>query len=207
MTSLVFLFQKYLDLSSLFHYSDELWSHFFQSWSKERISHWNFDLLVSHFKDSLTTTLPLTHVVNPRLRFFLLSAFAPLAPGFLSSAWERVKWWGKGLFQSGPLWLKATLLFFPNMLWITPSTVPTHPVGEALFWIPSAFFLLFTKCVCLLPTFPPVLWPSSSGASSSWTLHYPLAFSPPHTPTPQFLSPGSLLTAAATSYSSDHLCW
>lgn len=97
-----------------------------------------------------------------------------LAPAFLSSTSERMKWCGEGPFRAGPLWSKGLCL--PNSLSITLSTVTIHPVREALFWFPSAFFFFFTKCVCLPPTFhlcfhlhfpwPPLLEPCINRCNS-----------------------------------------
>lgn len=99
-----------------------------------------------------------------------------LAPAFLSSTLERMKWCGEGPFQSDHLWSKGLCL--PNSLSITLSTVTIHPVREALFWFPSAFFFFFTKSVCLLPTFhlcfhlhfpwPPLLEPCINHCNSPY---------------------------------------
>lgn len=116
----------------------------FQSWSRKRISHRNSDLTSQSFKNSLTKNSPSRAYVFPAVSF---PPFCPWVPELCLKKDEMVQIGGAFLLR--PSWSKAALLC-PCALPThsqSLSTFPTHPVREALFWIPSTFFLFFIKGV------------------------------------------------------------
>lgn len=124
---------------------------------------------------------------------FLVPSSSFLASGALPAKVWMMCWGARPAWPAlfGPRLHGAFLIHsWPHSL----HTVPMHAVREALFWISSAVFLLFTKCVCLLFTFLPAL-----GALHHWLPDFEPCIiqchslqTHTHTPTPSLSALGPL---------------